>query len=57
MRKMRLRKTELFANKMTALGLLGLGYLSTLIDGDGTGLVILAMLAIPLFFAKENYIQ
>lgn len=57
MRKMRIRRTELFKNKMVSLALLACGWLVGQIDGDYTAFVMLAMFAIPLFFAKENYIQ
>ena len=42
-------------NKLYALVLLALGYLSVLVENDATVLVFLAMFAIPLFFAKENW--
>ena len=32
------------------------GYLPVLIDKDATALVFFAFIAIPLFFAKENWI-
>lgn len=44
-------------NKIVALSLAGVGYLSTLIDGDGTAFIFILLIAIPLFFAKENFIQ
>ncbi len=37
-------------------GLLICGYLPVLIDKDATALVFFAFIAIPLFFAKENWI-
>lgn len=37
-------------NKVVALALALLGYLSTFIDGDATGFVFLLFLAVPLFF-------
>lgn len=43
-------------NKLYALVLLASGYLGVLIENDATALVFLAMLAIPLFFAKENWV-
>ncbi len=43
-------------NKLYAILLLMAGYVPVLIDGDGTALVVLAFIAIPLFFAKENRI-
>ena len=54
---MRIRRSKLFKNKMTALAVLGLGYIPVLIDGTGTPFIMLAMIAVPLFFAKENYIN
>lgn len=43
-------------NKLCAVVLLICGYLSVLIDKDATALVFLALIAVPLFFAKENWI-
>ncbi len=49
-------KRELLKNKLYALILIGLGWLSILPDRDGTFLVFISMIAIPLFFSKENWI-
>jgi len=57
MRKIKLRRTELFKNKMVSLALLACGLLVGRIDGDYTAFVMLAMFAMPLFFAKQNYIE
>ena len=43
-------------NKLYAITLLICGYVLVLIDNDGTALVLFGMIAIPLFFAKENWI-
>ncbi len=43
-------------NKLYAVVLLICGYLPVLIDKDVTALVFFAFIAIPLFFAKENWI-
>lgn len=43
-------------NKLYAVALLIYGYLPVLIDKDATALVFLALIAVPLFFAKENWI-
>lgn len=43
-------------NKLYAVVLLICGYLPVLIDKDVTVLVFFAFIAIPLFFAKENWI-
>lgn len=50
-------KRELLKNKVYALILIGLGWLSILPDRDGTFLVFISMIAIPLFFSKENWIN
>lgn len=44
-------------NKVVALAMMGLGYLSTFIDGDATGCVFLMLFAIPLFFERTNLID
>ena len=43
-------------NKLYAVVLLICGYLPVLIDKDAPALVFFAFIAIPLFFAKENWI-
>jgi hypothetical protein len=43
-------------NKLYAVVLLICGYLPALIVKDATALVFLALIAVPLFFAKENWI-
>lgn len=43
-------------NKLSAITLLGCWYMGVLIENDATALVFFAMVAIPLFFAKENWI-
>lgn len=43
-------------NKICSVLLLGCGCVPVLIDHDGTVLVFLAIIAIPMFFAKENWI-
>lgn len=45
-----------YKNKIIASLLLSIGWISTLIDNDGTFLLMVAMFAIPLFFAKRNWI-
>lgn len=44
-------------NKIYAVILLAIGGLTVLVDHDATGLMFLAMFAVPLFFAKENWIM
>ena len=43
-------------NKVAAVVLMSVGYISMMLDGDGTALVLLTMLSMPLFFVKENVI-
>lgn len=43
-------------NKLYALGLLTCGCIPTFMMDDATALVFIGMIAIPLFFAKENWI-
>lgn len=57
MRKLKLRRTELFKNKMCALALMVIGGLTTSIDGDATFLVLTLMIGIPLFLAKKNCME
>ena len=45
-----------YKNKLCTLVLLTLGVLTTKIDGDGTVLLFLSMIALPLFFSDENWI-
>lgn len=45
-------------NKVAALALALIGYLSTFIDGDATAFVFLLIcFAVPLFFARRNHID
>lgn len=43
-------------NKLVALGLIVCGVLATAIDGDATVLIIISMFAIPLLFARRNWV-
>lgn len=49
-------KRELLKNKLYALILIGIGWLSIIPERDGTFLVFALMLGLPLFFSKENWI-
>lgn len=42
-------------NKIAAITLIALGFIPTIAYGDLTCLIFLAAVAIPLFFAKENW--
>lgn len=50
-------KRELLRNKLYALLLVGLSLLVLFIDGDATVLVIMLFFAVPMFFAKTNWIM
>lgn len=53
----KLTKHKLFKNKLYATILIVLGIIAAkVLDGDCTVLIFLSMIALPLFFAKENYI-
>lgn len=48
---------ELFMNKVISSVMMLLGYLSISIDGDCTAFVLTLFMGLPLFFAKENFIN
>lgn len=52
-----MKQCKTLKNKLIALGLLGVGMVPILIERDATVLVFVAMPAIPLLFAKENWID
>ena len=44
-------------NKLYALGLVGIGVAATFLLEEGIGvLIFMSMFAVPLFFAKKNWI-
>lgn len=45
-----------YKNKLCALALVLIGWLSTLIDNEGTAFVLCLMIAVPLFFTRNNWI-
>ena len=45
-----------FKNKLYAVGLMLSGSVPTFLEQDATALVFIGMIAVPLFFAKENWI-
>lgn len=47
---------ELIKNKLYSIGLILIGIVPVLIEGDATALIFFLMIGIPLFFAKENWI-
>lgn len=50
-------KRELLKNKLYALLLVGLSLPVMFLDGDATAIVLMLFFAVPLFFAKENWIM
>lgn len=51
---MNLKKT--WKNKLISIGMIGAGIISASIENDGTVLVLMLMLGVPLFLTKENVI-
>lgn len=47
---------ETLKNKLCAIGLLTCGSIPALIIDDATALVFMGMIAVPLFFARKNWI-
>jgi hypothetical protein len=43
-------------NKLAAIALLAMGYVGIVLENDATAFVLFALFAIPMFFAKENWI-
>lgn len=50
-------KRELLKNKLYALLLVGLSLPIMFLDGDATATVLMLFFAVPMFFAKENWIM
>lgn len=48
---------ETFRNKVTALGMILCGMVPVFIDKDATALVFIGCMAVPLFFARTNWIE
>ena len=44
-------------NKVTAMLLLAIGYVSTLIDNDGTILAFMVIVSLPMLFIDDNLIK
>lgn len=47
---------ETLKNKFYALVLILVGIVATIVSGDATALVFLSAIAVPMFFAKKNWI-
>lgn len=52
----KITKSKTFKNKMYAVGLEIIGVLSILPEHDITAFIFIQMFALPLFFAKDNWI-
>ncbi len=50
-----MKNIELLPNKILSVLLFIVGLFTASIDGDGTVLLFLSLIAIPMFFAKENW--
>lgn len=48
---------QTWKNKLGAIATLAIGYLGVVVEGDATALVIFSLFAIPLFFAKDNWVN
>lgn len=44
-------------NKVYAIALMGLSFVLMLIDKDATALIITSFISVPMFFAKESWID
>ena len=54
--KRRYKNMKTLKNKLYAIALLVCGSLGVALENDATALVLFGMIAVPLFFAKENWI-
>ena len=52
-----LLRRDLLANKFVALSIIFLGYVSVLVLNEATAFAFMLMIGLPLFFAKENYVE
>ena len=44
-------------NKMYATALMGLSFVIMLLDKDATALILTSFIGIPMFFAKEDWVD
>lgn len=51
-----MKRTKTMKNKLYALALMGAGVIPVLIERDATALIFFGSIALPLFFAKEDWI-
>lgn len=45
----------MIVNKIAAIILILAGIVPLIVDGDGTALIFILMIAVPMFFAKESW--
>lgn len=45
----------MIVNKIAAIILILAGIVPLIVDGDGTVLIFILMIAVPMFFAKESW--
>lgn len=50
-------RLDLLVNKLVAIGLVAIGVVPVLVDGDGTFLVLALIIAVPMFFAKRSWMR
>ncbi len=50
-----MKNIELLPNKLLSVLLLVVGLFTASIDGDGTALLFISLIAVPMFIAKENW--
>lgn len=51
-----MKDAKTLKNKLFAIVLVIVGLVPTIIDHDATALIFLSCIALPLFFAKENWL-
>ena len=44
-------------NKVYAIALMGLSFVMMMLDKDATLFIIISFISVPMFFAKENWIN
>ncbi len=53
----RITNRTLLANKVCSILMILLGYAATRLLGDSTVLILMLLMGLPIFFAKENVID
>ena len=44
-------------NKVYAIALMGLSFVTMMLDKDATLFIIVSFISVPMFFAKENWVN